>query len=142
MPRKTNKNYKDLYGLIFVIEMSCFYILDRIGDICIVSGNKDEIAKLNLNLNEVYKIQDLYFNGKDKRCYSLYDIRKKTKFIKIVDGDINIFKKFAIIRFIILDNNNINKTKSKIKVRNQEIYILEIQFNMQLLIKMIIQVII
>ena len=123
MPRKTNKNYKDLYGLIFVIEMSCFYILDRIGDICIVSGNKDEIAKLNLNLNEVYKIQDLYFNGKDKRCYSLYDIRKKTKFIKIVDGDINIFKKFAIIRFIILDNNNINKTKSKIKVRNQEIYI-------------------
>ena len=121
MAKKTSKKYKDIYGLIFFIEMSCFYILDENGNICNVSGREDEINKLNLNLNDVYKIEELYFNGKDKRNYLLLDIKKKSKFIKIDDADVNIFKKYAIIRFIFLDDNT-NEKNAKMKVRNQEIY--------------------
>ena len=120
MPRKRNEKYEDIYGLIFFIEMRYFYMLDTYGDICNVSGDEDEIKKLNLN--EVYKIEGLYFNGKDKRNYLLYGIKKKTKFIKLIDTDANIFKKYAIIRFIFLDDNT-NQRSAIIKIRNQKIYI-------------------
>lgn len=119
MPRRRNKKYKDIYGLVFFIEMSYFYMLDKYGDICNVSGDEDEIKKLNLN--EVYQIEDLYSNGKDKRYYSLYDIKKKTKIMKVMDAD-NIFKKYAIIRFIFLDDNT-NQRNAIIKIRGQKIYI-------------------
>ena len=122
MPRKRNEKYEDIYGLIFFIEMTYFYMLDKYGDIYNVSGDEDEIKKLNLNLNEVYKIEGLIFNGKDKRNYLLYRIKKKTKFIKLIDTDANIFKKYAIIRFIFLDDNT-NQRSAIIKIRNQKIYI-------------------
>ena len=114
---KSRNNIKDIFGLIFHKDLDFTYILDIDGEICcIINRNKNEINQMQLN--HAYNFKNLYFIKKDKKNYLLYDIKMKTSF-KEVNCAAN-FKRFAIIRFIFLDDNT-NEKNAKMKIRNQDI---------------------
>ena len=119
MPKKSNKKRNhDICGLIFLIETSSIYIINDNGIICNITGEENELNQLSVN--QVYKIQNIYFNSKDKRNYLLYDTTKQTKFIEIHEKD--IFKNYSILKFIFLDDIREEKN-AIIKVNNNLMYI-------------------
>lgn len=117
---KENKSKSCICGLIFFMEINLLYLLDEKGNICLVNGNASEINTNNININQVYKIENLQFIKKDKRNYFIYDKKTQTTFESIPDS--SYFKKYAIIKFIFLDEI-IDIKYPKIKVKNIEISI-------------------
>ncbi len=110
---------KDISGLVFFIQMSCLYILDVNGDISFVNTNERILNEIKINL--VYEIQNLLLVKKDQNNCIFYETTDQTKFIKIENT--SDYKKYAIIKLIILDE--INSTKAKIKVGKKKISIIK-----------------
>ena len=95
---KGNDNEIDIIGFVFFIEVTILYIIDNNGNICLINGTEDQIKQFSENEN--YKIKDLCFIKKDNRNYLLYDMKKNSTFQNEIT---NFFKRFAIVKFIILD---------------------------------------
>ncbi len=95
---KGSDNEIDIIGFVFFIEVTILYIIDNNGNICLINGTEDQIKQFSEN--EYYKIKDLCFIKKDNRNYLLYDMKKNSTFQNDIS---NFFKRFAIVKFIILD---------------------------------------
>lgn len=113
--KKAKKNAREtVEGLIFLIEMSYLFILDKYGEICKVKYNETE--KNKPELNHLYKIKFLYYLERDTTNYLIYKTSEKTIFEEVQDN--NISDKYAIIRIIILDA--LNRELVKLSINNHE----------------------
>ena len=108
-----SNNDIDLIGFVFFIEATLLYIIDNNGNICLINGSKNQIKQFHEK--EYYKLKHLYFIKKDNRNYFLYDMNKNTAFSSEISS--NFFKRFAIVKFIVLDEIILNKNP-KIELNN------------------------
>ena len=105
----------DIIGFVFFIEVTILYVIDDKGNICLINGKEEQIKQFSEK--EYYKIKHLDFIKKDKSNYFLYDMNENTTFNNEIS---NFFKKFSIIKFIVLDeldNIILNKTP-KVELNN------------------------
>ena len=103
----------NIEGFVFLIEDKILYIIDSLGNICLLNikiDNKEVIKE-----KEYYFFTNLFYMQKDINNNLIYDMTKSTTF-NLINGK-SFFKKFIIIKFITLDQ--INKKKDiKIKLIN------------------------
>ena len=85
-------------GFVFFVEVSILYIIDSVGNICLLNGEYEKIQEFQEN--EYYYFKNLFFIKKEN-IYSLYDITQNTTY-NLLKGR-TFFKQFAIIKFIVLD---------------------------------------
>ena len=117
---------KGIEGFVFFVEVSILYIIDSIGNICLINGEDEKIKEFREH--EYYYIKNLFFI-KQENNYIIYDINKNITY-NLLKGKA-FFKQFAIIKFIALDQLNAEKD-IKIKViSNTEEKIYQIKRNIQ-----------
>ena len=92
-------NESSISGLIFLIEITSFFLLDENLEICVVEGKEEEISKFKEN--NTYKIDNLEKLGLDQRHY--YKYRIKENVTKFDNSDTMKNKNYAIIKLIALD---------------------------------------
>ena len=113
-------------GFVFFVEVSILYIIDSIGNICLINGEEEKIQEFREH--ECYNIKNLFFIRQENN-YFIYDMNKNTTYNLLKEKA--FFKHFAIIKFIALDQLNAEKD-IKIKViSNSDEKIYQIKRNIQ-----------
>ena len=92
-------NERSISGLIFLIEITCFFLLDENLEISVVEGKEEEISKFKEN--NACKIDNLEKLGLDQRHYYKYRIKKNVT--KFDNSYIMKNKNYAIIKLVALD---------------------------------------
>ena len=106
-----NNDKISISGLVFFIEITCLYIIDDKGKICLIHGKEEIISKFKEK--NVYQLQNLEYIKNDNRNYHLYNINNKTN-IKTWKG---MNENYAIIKLIILEKIN-PATNPQLKLNN------------------------
>ena len=111
-------------GLIFLIEITSFFLLDENLEISVVEGKEEDIKKFKKN--NTYKIDNLEKLGLDQRHYYKYRIKKNVT--KFDSSYIMKNKNYAIIKLIALDEIQSN-ANPKLQINNKLFNIVEkVQF--------------
>ena len=86
-------------GFVLLIEGTILYIIDALGDICLLNAQEDKVGVIKEK--EYYIFSNLFYMKRDINNYLIYDMTKSTT-INLINEE-TFFKKFVIIKFIALD---------------------------------------